>query len=56
MSVIDKVKRKVGLQEQNPQYECDDCGRRFRSATEEGSYWHSCPDCGSEELTKTESV
>jgi predicted RNA-binding Zn-ribbon protein involved in translation (DUF1610 family) len=56
MSVIETVKRKVGLEAQNPQYECEDCGRRFRSGADEGSYWFDCPDCGSEELRKVEST
>lgn len=56
MSVIDTVKRKVGLGEQAPEYECEDCGRRFRSAADEESYWFQCPDCGSDDVTKVESA
>lgn len=55
MSVIDTVKQKVGLEEQAPQYECNDCGERFHSAAEEGSYWFQCPECESEDVTRIES-
>jgi len=56
MSVIDTVKQKVGLEEQDPQYECEECGERFRSATEEGSFWFECPDCGSDDVTEVDSA
>lgn len=55
MSVIDTVKRKVGLEEQDPQYECEDCGERFRSAADEESYWFQCPECGGRELNRVSS-
>lgn len=54
MSVIETVKRKVGLEEQNPLYECDDCAYQFRSAADEDSYWFQCPECGSDEVTEIE--
>jgi len=56
MSVIETVKRKVGLEEQDPLYECEDCGDRFRSAADEGSYWFQCPECGSDEVREVESA
>ncbi len=56
MSVIDTVKRKVGLEEQKAQYECQECGERFRSGTEEGSFWFECPDCRSDDVTEVEST
>lgn len=56
MSVIETVKRKVGLEERNPLYECDDCGNEFRSAADDDSYWFQCPECGSDEVTKVESA
>jgi len=56
MSVIETVKRKVGLEDQNPLYECDDCGDQFRSAADEGSYRFQWPECGSDEVTKVESA
>lgn len=56
MSIIETVKRTIGLEEQDPQYECDDCGNRFRSAADDESYWFQCPDCGSDEVRKVESA
>lgn len=56
MSIIETVKRKVGLEEQDPQYECDDCGSRFRSAADDESYWFQCPDCGSDEVKEVVST
>lgn len=56
MSIIETVKRKVGLEEQDPQYECDDCGSRFRSAADDESYWFQCPDCGSDEVREVVST
>ena len=55
MSVIDTVKQKVGIEEQPPQYECEDCGERFRSGADEDSYWFQCPECGSEDVRRAES-
>ena len=55
MSVIDTVKRNVGLGEPAPRYECEDCGERFRSGAEEGSYWFQCPECGSENLMRVDA-
>ena len=54
MSVLETVKQKVGIEEQKPEYECEDCGYEFRSSAKPGSYWFTCPECESDDLTEQE--
>ena len=54
MSVLESVKETVGLTEEQPQYECDDCGHRFTSDADTDSYWFQCPNCGADSATQIE--
>jgi|GEM_PF-922635 len=54
MSVLETVKEKVGLADETPQYECDDCGHEFESAADPDSYWMKCPECESQDHTRLE--
>lgn len=49
MSVIQTVKSALGIEPDRPTYECVDCGETFESATEPGSHWFRCPECGSKD-------
>lgn len=52
MSVLDSVKEAVGLTEQPPKFECEDCGHEFRTTADPESYWYNCPACDGENITK----
>lgn len=54
MSVLESVKETVGIEEEKPEYECDDCGHTFQSDADSDSYWFQCPECDSESLTELE--
>ena len=54
MSVLESVKETVGLTEEQPQYECDDCGHRFTTDADTDSDWFQCPDCGADSATQIE--
>lgn len=54
MSVLETVKEKVGIADEKPLYECEDCGHEFRSAADPDSYWSKCPECESQEITQIE--
>ena len=52
MSVLDSVKQAVGLTEQPPQYECEECGHVFRTTADPDSYWYNCPSCDAEAINQ----
>jgi DNA-directed RNA polymerase subunit RPC12/RpoP len=51
MSVLESLKSAVGMHETAHAYECRECGHTFESNQDPDSYWLSCTECGSEELT-----
>lgn len=54
MSVLESIKEAVGLEEQSPKYECQDCGHTFRTDADVDSLWYSCPECEGEDLEQVE--
>ncbi|WP_276273698.1 hypothetical protein [Haloarcula litorea] len=52
MSVLETVKQKVGIGDEEPTHECEECGREFSSDADADSYWFQCPECGSEDLAE----
>ncbi|MCU4802206.1 hypothetical protein OB920_17660 [Halobacteria archaeon HArc-gm2] len=49
MSVIQTVKSAVGLESDQSNYECVECGTTFEKGMDPDSYWFKCPECETRE-------
>jgi Zn finger protein HypA/HybF involved in hydrogenase expression len=56
MSVLKTVKAAVGLDSDDPDFRCEQCGNEFAHSSDPDSYWFSCPECDNETDEKFTSL
>lgn len=56
MSVIESLKKTIGIAEDGQRYECQNCDHTFRTEADPSSRWYSCPNCDGEDIEPIDSA